>query len=144
MSVNTVDAIERSVHKTNEWLSDLDRELDSDDRAMAWRVLKAYLQVLRDRLLVNEAAQLAAQFTHLIRGAYYEGYNPDRTPETIRDPDVYLARLAERGQLSDVEEARRVAVAGTNVLRRHVTEGELDDVLSQLPREIRELLEGAI
>jgi uncharacterized protein (DUF2267 family) len=144
MSVHTVDAIERSVHKTNEWLADLDRELDSDDRAMAWRALKAYLQTLRDRLVVSEAAQLAAQFTHLVRGAYYEGFDPDRMPETIRDADAYLARLVERGQLGDVEEARRVAVAGTRVLRRHVTEGELDDVLSQLPREIRELLEGGI
>ena len=50
MATRTVDAIARSVQKTEEWLSDLARELGTDDEAAAWRVLRAYLQVLRERL----------------------------------------------------------------------------------------------
>ena len=42
--IRSVDAIERSVHKTNEWLSDLADELGTEDREEAWRVLRAYLQ----------------------------------------------------------------------------------------------------
>ena len=65
--IRSVDAVERSVHKTNEWLSDLCDELDTDDREQAWRVLRAFLQLLRDQLTVDEAAQLAAQLTIIIR-----------------------------------------------------------------------------
>jgi uncharacterized protein (DUF2267 family) len=136
-----VDTIERNVHKTNEWVADMAEELGTENREEAWRVLRGYLHTLRDRLTVQEAAQLAAQFPHMIRGVFYEGFDPDRQPEKIRDRETFLARLAERAQLSDPNEAARAAVAGTAVLRRHVSAGEIDDVLSQLPQEIRETLE---
>jgi uncharacterized protein (DUF2267 family) len=141
MSVRSVDAVERSVHKTNEWLTELRRELQIENDEAAWRILRAYLQVLRDRLTVDEAAQLAAQLPHVLRGAFYEGFDPSRQPEKIRDRGTFLARLADRAQLSDPAHAQRAAAAVTRVLRRHVTEGELDDVLSHLPNEIRDVLE---
>jgi uncharacterized protein (DUF2267 family) len=48
MSVARVDWIERSGHKTNEWIVDLERELGLDDPACAWRRLRGCLRVLRD------------------------------------------------------------------------------------------------
>jgi uncharacterized protein (DUF2267 family) len=141
MPTTQVDAIERSVQKTNQWLHELAAELDTDE-STAWRVLRAYLHVLRDRLTLDEAAHLAAQLPHLLRGVFYEGFDPGHQPEKIRDRDAFLARLAHRAQLADTGEAAVAAVAATRLLRRHVTPGELEDVLSQLPAEIREVLEG--
>jgi uncharacterized protein (DUF2267 family) len=142
MPTHTIDAIERSVQKSNEWVAELAGELGTEDRAKAWRALRAYLQVLRDRLTIDEAAQLAAQLPHLLRGVMYEGFDPGHQPEKIRDRETFLARLAERAQLSGTDDAARVAAAATRVLRRHVSGGEMDDVLSQLPREIRDVLES--
>jgi uncharacterized protein (DUF2267 family) len=140
MSLRSVDSIERSVHKTNEWLKDLAAELDDDNREGAWRILKAYLQTLRDELTVDEAAQLAAQLPLVLRGAFYEGFDPGRQPAKLRHRDEFRSRLAERARLPDPEDAERAAEAATKVLRRHVTEGQFDDVLSQLPTEVREVL----
>jgi uncharacterized protein (DUF2267 family) len=140
MATTHVDAIDRSVQKTNQWLHELAAELGTDERT-AWRVLRAYLQVLRDRLTIDEAAQLAAQLPHLLRGVFYEGFDPGHQPEKIRDRDAFLARLADRAQLADAGEAAAAAAAVTEMLRRHITPGELEDVLSQLPTEIREVLE---
>ena len=140
MSVRSVDAVERGVHKTNEWLNELAAELGTEDEEVVWRILRAYLQVLRDRLTVDEAAQLAAQLPLVLRGAFYDGFDPSGLPEKLRDRDAFLARLADRAQLPSAEDAERAAAAATRVLRRHVTKGELDDVLSQLPEEIREVL----
>ena len=140
MATTHVDAIERSVQKTNQWLHELAAELETDERT-AWRVLRAYLQVLRDRLTIDEAAQLAAQLPHLLRGVFYEGFDPGHQPEKIRARDVFLARLTDRAQLPDADEAAAAARAVTRLLRRHVTLGELEDVLSQLPTGIREVLE---
>jgi uncharacterized protein (DUF2267 family) len=138
-----IDSIQHTVQKTEEWLDDLAAELGTEDERHAWRVLRAYLQVLRERLTVDEAAQLAAQLPHLLRGVYYEGFDPSRTPQRIRNRDEFLARLAERAQLTDATEAAVVAALGTRVLRRHVSVGEVNDVLSQLPAEIRDVLERA-
>ena len=140
MTVHSVDSIDRSVHKTNEWLSDLAEALGTDDRKEAWRVLKTYLQLLRDQVTVDEAAQLAAQLPLVLRGAFYEGFDPGHQPAKPRDRDQFLAQLAERAQLADPGEAARAAEAATGVLRRHVTEGEVEDVLAQLPTELREVL----
>jgi uncharacterized protein (DUF2267 family) len=140
MPAATVDAIERTVQKTNQWIDELAEELGTEDRAEAWRALKAYLQVLRDRLPLDEGAQLAAQLPQLLRGAFYEGFDPGHQPARIRDADAFLALLAERGQLADPAEAARAAQAATRVLRRHITEGELEDVLGQLPKDISAVL----
>jgi uncharacterized protein (DUF2267 family) len=139
MSVRSVDSIERSVHKTNEWLSELAAELDQG-REDAWRILKAFLQILRDELTVDEAAQLAAQLPLVLRGAFYEGFDPSRQPARLRQRSEFLERLQERAQLQGPVDGEQAAEAAAKVLRRHVTEGEFDDMLSQLPTDVREML----
>lgn len=142
MATTTVHAIERTVQKTREWLADFERELGTDDPAYAWRALSAYLQVIRERLTVDEAAQVGAQLTHLLRGVYYEGFDPRRQPQRIRGPETFLEILAEKAQLDDETEAARVAAAATRMLRHHISQGELEDVLAQMPAPIREVLKG--
>jgi uncharacterized protein (DUF2267 family) len=142
MTTASVDSIERTVHRTNEWIGELDRDLGTDDRDEAWRALRGYLQLLRDRLTLDEGAHLAAELPQLMRGAFYEGFDPGHQPAKTRDREAFLSELAQRAQLEDATEAARVAAAATRVLRRHISEGEFDDVLSQLPTEIREALEG--
>ena len=81
--MSEVELIDRSVEKTNVWLKELAAELGTDDRKFAYRVLRAYLHAVRDRLMVDEAAQLAAQLPELVRGIYYEGWVPSRTPMSL-------------------------------------------------------------
>jgi uncharacterized protein (DUF2267 family) len=140
MSLSSVDSVERTVHKTNEWLADLAGELGTDDRDEAWRVFRAYLQLVRDRLTLDEAAQLSAQLPHLLRGIFWEGFDPGHQPAKVRHRETFLALLAERAGFADDDRAARAAAAATRVLRRHVSEGEIDDVLAQLPEEVREVL----
>jgi uncharacterized protein (DUF2267 family) len=142
MSVSSVDSIERSVHKTNEWLHAMADELGIE-REDAWRLLRAYLQVLRDELTIDEAAQLAAQLPTVLRGAFYEGFDPGHQPMRLRHRDQFLSRFAERAQLSDPDQAAQAVEAATRVLKAHVSAGEVDDVLAQLPTEVRELLQHA-
>ena len=135
-----VQALDRSIHHANSWLSDLTEEL-GEDRQTVYRMLRAFLHLLRDRLTVEEGAHLAAQLPHLWRGVFYEGWVPTRTPETYRDRDTFLRRLADEAQLAGSTEASLGAEACAKVLREHIDEGEFRHVLEVLPSALVPLFE---
>ncbi len=61
MSSTGLPAIDHTVQLTNEWLRDLMRMLDWEDKHRAYRLLRVTLQSLRDWLSVDEASNLGAQ-----------------------------------------------------------------------------------
>ncbi len=138
--MSDVELIDRSIEKTNVWLKELAEELGTDDRKFAYRVLRAYLHAVRDRLMVDEAAQLAAQLPELVRGIYYEGWVPSRTPTSDRSVDEFLRRIAEEALLPGETEASYACSAAARLLRRHVSEGEIADVVAVFPEELRVVL----
>jgi uncharacterized protein (DUF2267 family) len=132
--------IDRSAQQARIWLDDLAEELGVEDRGYAYRVLRAYLHAIRDRIGVNEAVQLGAQLPLLIRGIYYDGWVPARTPADFRTVDELLTRIAEEARLGGETEASAAFEAASAVLRRHVTAGEIEDVIAVLPAELKPLL----
>ncbi|MFN8163384.1 MAG: DUF2267 domain-containing protein [Solirubrobacterales bacterium] len=133
--------IDRSAEKAHAWLNDVAEQLGTDDHRQAYRVLRAYLHALRDRLPVDEAAQLAAQLPLLIRGIYYDGWNPSSTPVHYRDLAAFLDRIAADASLEGETAASYAVSAMTVVLRRHISPGEIDDVRATLPEELRPILD---
>ena len=68
MSVTTIPHIEAGVHAANLWLKELADELGWADRERVYHALRSVLHALRNRLTVDEAADLGAQLPLLIRG----------------------------------------------------------------------------
>lgn len=92
------------------------------------------------RLIVEEAAQLAAQLPMLIRRLYYEGWDPSRIPRKMRQ-DEFVDMFAEQAAMEPHQEPLPGLRAAARVMRRRVTPGETADVLGVLPKEIRTLLD---
>ncbi|MGE5764497.1 MAG: DUF2267 domain-containing protein [Mycobacterium leprae] len=134
-------SIAKTVEKTIQWLSELAEELGRPgDQQYAYRVLRGFLHTLRDRLTVEEAAHLGAQLPELLRGIYYEGWRPSTTPASYHDARTFLAHIRRESVLAGETEAAYATTAAATVLRRHVSAGELDDVVASLPRHVAELL----
>jgi len=142
MAATGFDAFDRAVQRANEWLNDLAAELGKDgDRAYAYRVLRSHLHVLRDRVTPDQAVHFASELPLLLRGVFYEGWHASATPETYRDADTFLARLVDQGQLAGPTEASFAAESTIRMLRRHMTSGQVDELLQALPEAIRRVLQ---
>ena len=135
--------IERTVEKTHIWLNEVAEGLGTDDRHYAYRALRAVLHSLRDRLTVDVAAKLAAQLPLLVRGIYYEDWDPSRTPLPIHDVKAFLDHVAREGRMAGDTEASLAVAAVGSVLRAHVSAGEINEVLAVLPDKLSVLIEAA-
>ena len=138
-SQNELDVIETTVQKTYSWINDLREALGGVPRRDAYQVLRSFLHVLRDRLTIEEVAQLGAQLPMLIRGLYYEGWDPSKNPVKMK-PDEFIERFI-RGLTLDEVAPKEALRAAARTLRQHITEGEFEDVLALLPAQLRELLD---
>jgi uncharacterized protein (DUF2267 family) len=113
--------------------------LDTDDRHVAYVALRGTLHALRDRLTVEEVAQLGAQLPMLIRGFYYEGWDPTGKPLKVRDREQFLARIAQEIRDTGQTDPARAASAVFRVLAARIAGGEIEDVKQVLPPDIRDL-----
>jgi len=139
MSATGLDVFDTTLQRTHIWLHDLMEMMGWDDRHRAYLAMRATLQALRDRLTVEEAVQLAAQFPMLIRGFYYEGWNPVGKPLKERHKGEFLARIEQYFRGDDHIDAEQVARAVFAVLERRTSEGEIQNVKHVLPAQLREL-----
>ena len=139
MSATGLEVFDRTVQKTNSWLHDLMEVLRWQDKHAVYLALRATLHALRDRLTVDEVAQLGAQLPMLIRGFYYEGWDPTGKPLRERNKEQFLARIEQQFKDDDSIDPEVVARAVFFVLEHRVTQGEIEDVKQILPVEIRDL-----
>jgi uncharacterized protein (DUF2267 family) len=75
----------------------------------------------------------------LVRGFYYEGWDPTGKPTRDRRPEAFLARIWRELPPRAPMDPEPVARAVFQLLSERVADGEIDDVLHVLPAEIREL-----
>jgi uncharacterized protein (DUF2267 family) len=139
MSATGLSVFDTTLQKTNQWLNDLMQLLDWRDKSKAYLALRATLHALRDRLPIDEVAQLAAQLPMLVRGFYYEGWDPTGKPEKERNKEQFLAHIARYFQDDEVVDPEQVARAVFTVLAKHVSEGEVQDMRRVLPSALRSL-----
>ena len=139
MSMTGLEVFDTTLHKTNHWLNEAMEELHWRDKRKAYDAFRATLHAVRDRLTVEETAQLAAQLPMLMRGFYFEGWDPTGKPEKLRHQDEFLARIAQQFRGDEGVDPAMVARAIFTVLSHHVTQGEIEDVKALMPKEIQAL-----
>lgn len=140
MSATGLQVFDHTLQTTNIWLKQLMEDMGWEDRHRAYLCLRATLHALRDRMGVNEAAQLGAQLPMLIRGFYYEGWHPADKPLRERSREEFLGHIAATlGPADPRLDAEEVARGVFRLLAERVTQGEIDDVKSILPKPIRTL-----
>ncbi|MGF1549775.1 MAG: DUF2267 domain-containing protein [Sphingomonadaceae bacterium] len=137
MSATGLDVFDKTLQTTNIWLDEIMADI-GPDRQVAWKVLSIVLHKLRDRLPVELAANFSAQLPLLVRGVYYDQYEPAKQPSGCENMGEFSAEVEE--WLADTRPVDpELAIASVfGVLSRHLTDGVIDNARNALPESIRE------
>lgn len=138
MSATGLELFDKTIQTTNIWLDEISNRV-GPDRRLAWKILSTVLHKLRERLQPNLAAHLGAQLPLLVRGAYYDHYEPSRQPVKDAGAKNFVEDVAHC--LSDARpvDPRDAITAVFAVLDRHVSQGQLEKVRLALPKSVRAL-----
>jgi uncharacterized protein (DUF2267 family) len=108
-------------------------EVEATERGTA-----AVFHALRDRLTPSEADQVAAQLPALLQAVWTSGERRDREPTGFHRSE-FLERVRQGASLTTARQAEWLTVAVFSVLKAQLSEGEAEDVLAQLPKDLKEL-----
>jgi uncharacterized protein (DUF2267 family) len=92
---------------------------------------------------VEESAHLSAQLPLLVRGLYYDQWQPSHVPTKWRTQEEFIGHVGEG--LKDIRPVNQQAAvqAVCDVLAHHISKGEFDDIAGALPEKIRVFFERA-
>jgi uncharacterized protein (DUF2267 family) len=124
-----------AVHRASAWVADVAAALGTPDRHYARRVLRAWLHTLRDRLTVDAAAKFGQQLPELLRGTYYDGWEPSRVPMRYNQAE-YVQRFATEAMVPP-SEVPTLAATVTQVITEHMSPGQVAEALAELPAGLR-------
>jgi Uncharacterized conserved protein len=141
MKLTGLEIFDFTIQRTNSWLKDLMQELNWTDRRKTYLALRSALHALRDHMPVNEAVFLGEQLPMLLRGLYFEHWNPGEQPETENTRADFLSTLstylARDGESTEGAEVLMRAVF--RFLERKASDGEIEDVRTVIPRMLDDL-----
>lgn len=139
MSAGYKSTMDHTIQVTNEWVHQIDELMSWDDSNKSFRLLRAVLQTVRDMVGVEEAAQLSAQLPLFLRGVYFEGWDPTRTPAILREKSDFLARIASGFAPDTLAQPEAAVNAILSVLNTRVSAGEICDVRNSMRKSVRDI-----
>jgi len=137
MSQQGLETIESTTHKTHEWIARIAETLHMEKRE-AWKSLRAVLHTVRDRLPLEVAVHFGAQLPMLIRGMYYEGWEPFKVPIKLSLRE--LLEMVQQEIVTDrVINPVEITQAVLGVVASYVGIGEMDKVKHSFPSDMQNL-----
>jgi uncharacterized protein (DUF2267 family) len=132
-----LDTFDKTVQESNLWLKDVMERLNTTDRHHAYSILRAVLHALRDRIRPESAAHLGAQLPMLLRGLFYEGWDPTGKPSKERHEADFLAHIARELPFADATEVEQGLRAALDVLSKRIDRGAAVKLAAMFPLELR-------
>lgn len=132
------------VQKAEEFIGEVALELgDHTNKIKAARVLRAVLHAFRDWVTPAESLQLIAQLPMFIKAMYVDGWKIRDGSQHNRHLGDFIEAVREaddirnNGDFVTDYEAKEAIQAVFRVLKHHVSEGEVHDIIAVLPGELK-------
>ena len=132
--------------EANKFMKSYTQELNlGDDREKAGRILSAVLHGLREVISVEESLQLIAQFPMFLKAVYVNGWTSHKR-EKVKNMTEFIDLVRKFAGVTSVHDFESDDVAMSYIdstfilLRQYVSLGELEDIRSELPRELKSMV----
>jgi len=135
MSATGLKVFDKTLQTTNIWLEEI-TEVLGPDRQLAWKALSVVLHKLRDRMPLELSAHLAPALPLLVRGAYFDQFEPAKQP-TNWDREAFVKEVSRWMSDSRAVDPNDAIRAVFTVLSRHVPRGQIEKVQHALPEDLR-------
>lgn len=142
MSLNFEKYAQTGTHFMKELSAELGYEEEPQKSA---RILKSVLHTLRDHLTLEESLQLLSQLPMFLKGIYVDGWT-NHKKKKVKDLDEFIYEVWEKdGMTADIDfgdgqETLADAIIVFLLLRKYVSEGEMNDIVTILPKELKPLV----
>lgn len=116
-----------------------------DDHHLAERMLRAVLHTLRSRLTIQESFQMMAQLPMLLKALYVDGWKYQQKPSRIKHIGDFIREVVHEDfpsghhDITTSKDGENAIRAVLKVIRRHVSEGEVQDILAIMPDDLKPL-----
>lgn len=134
------------VHEGEQFVHEVALETNTPwDMIRAVRILRAVLHSLRNRLPVSSSLQLIAQFPMLIKAIYVDGWKVSNQASSMRHIGDFIEAVREEAGAGLIREfvtdyeVKQAIYAVFTVVGKHVSEGEIKDLLATFPEELKQL-----
>ncbi len=140
---------ERYAQKGDEFLNRLSIRLgDEHNKTRAMRALRSVFNVLRQRLTTEESLQMITQLPIALKGLYVDGWKLHHGKSHVKTIEQFAEKVARsdreagRGDFYSEEEVMIAIHAVLETLADYVSPGEVEDMISVMPEDIKLLMES--
>lgn len=147
MSNSQID-VEKYVHEVNDYVNqlaiDLDHPKEQQRVLIIWR---AVMHSIRDRITISESFDLMAPLPLTLRGIYTTGWKYTESPpydyKTVDEMKEQVESLQSQYGEQDFNWSKStedIISIVLDSLERYYTEGQMDHIRSQLPKDLKFLV----
>jgi len=130
--------------KGNKFLKEVSAETGKiDDIESAGRLVRAVFHVLRDIISKEESLQLISQLPMALKSVYVDGWTFKEKNEQIRHIDDFINEVVKKDspagycEFKSKKEALHAIESVFKVLKRYVSEGEIEDIRATLSIDLK-------
>ncbi len=132
--------------EANQFLKEYTKELMLEgDTEKAGRILSSILHGLREIIATQESLQLIAQFPMFLKAVYVNGWTIHKKPK-IKTMEQFIDLVRKfdgvtgTNDFKSDELAEQYINATFLLLRRYVSLGEMEDIRSELPKDLKSMM----
>jgi uncharacterized protein (DUF2267 family) len=134
-----IHELEQGLRDAQGWMNSVALRLNSKNGNLAFATLKATLHAVRDQLDPALVAELGSRLPALVRGMYYDGWDPWARRRHASRRAEFTKRVGSEWARAPRIKAERAAKAALEVIFERLPAALMRPVIERLPEDLHEL-----